>query len=195
MPKRTVNDRLRQRLHDLLRTKTFSKSGLADYCKKPASWVSGFLHQGRGIRLDDLDEIAAYFQLSIGELLGVSKPGELNGDEQRAVHALRTLSPALRAHVLAVMEGLSVSVRLRPPDVGSRQRLPPELTHASALPASSGVASPVEQRIIDEVARVLADLLRDRPAGERPAGNDAPIPPPRPSHRQPLPKNAPKADQ
>jgi transcriptional regulator with XRE-family HTH domain len=165
VPPRTVNMRLRQRLHELLRQKHFSKSGLAAYCDQPPSWVSGILHQGRGVRLDDLDGIAAYFRLSIGELLGVSKPGELSGDEQRVVHAFRVLPPNLQDDILGILEGLSIGARFAGTSMPASsvshvgQRRAP---HGDDLPASNSFG-PVDAGVVaiaDEFARRVADLLR-----------------------------------
>jgi len=63
----------------------------------------------RGLVLDDLDTIAAFFSVSIGELLGETKLGELTGDEQRMVYAFRALPPPTQAHFLAILETASLA--------------------------------------------------------------------------------------
>jgi hypothetical protein len=101
----------------LLGSKAFSKTGLCNYCDKKPSWISAFLHPkpersiNPTIHLDDLDNIAAYFRISIGELLGAEKPGELSGDEQRLLHAFKALSAAHQNHFLAVLELASLAPR------------------------------------------------------------------------------------
>ena len=115
-----MTQRTRQKLFDLFRNPAVSKSGLASYCRKPPSWLSGFLHPGKrsarpSFHLDDLDDIAGYFRISIGELLGAAKPGELTGDEQRMVHAFRVLPHAMQDHFLAILEAASIGARTGPP--------------------------------------------------------------------------------
>jgi len=111
MPKPSASERLRVKLRGLLRERG-TAAHLARYAGKPPSLISMFLTGARptAIHLDDLDDLSAYFRLSIGELLGAAKPGELSGDEQRLVHAFRVLPTAARDHFLAVLEQMSVHV-------------------------------------------------------------------------------------
>jgi hypothetical protein len=111
----TPYGRFRQKLSDLLLHKRGSKAALASYCKHPASWVSNLLaprSDDPRPSLDDLDNIAAFFSISVGELLGAAKPGELTGDEQRMVHAFRVLAEPVQIHFLALIEAASIGNRI-----------------------------------------------------------------------------------
>lgn len=113
----SVSARTRQRLNQFFKTKAFSKTELAKACGKEPSWVSAFLHPSSDrssnptIHLDDLDNVASYFRISIGELLGAAKPGELSGDEQRVVYAFRALPPTVQDHFLGLIELASLAPR------------------------------------------------------------------------------------
>jgi hypothetical protein len=140
------------------------------------------------IKLDHLDELAGYFRLSIGELLGVSKPGELSGDEQRVVHAFRVLPPNLQDDILGILEGLSIGARFAGTSMPASsvshvgQRRAP---HGDDLPASNSFG-PVDAGVVaiaDEFARRVADLLRGTAPREHSAGTRTPRPDDRPGDR------------
>lgn len=109
---RTAATRFQQTLRTLLAQRgRGSKRGLADYCGRSGAWVSNFLKPRATqpqITINDLDNIASYFRVSIGELLGVANPKHLSGDEQRLVHAFRVLPPAVQEHFLALIETASI---------------------------------------------------------------------------------------
>lgn len=117
MARLSVSARTRQRLNQFFKTKAFSKTELAKACGKEPSWVSAFLHPSSDrssnptIHLDDLDNVASYFRISIGELLGAAKQGELSGDEQRMVYAFRALPPTVQDHFLGLIELASLAPR------------------------------------------------------------------------------------
>lgn len=118
----TAAVRFRRKLEELVRRRG-AKAGLASYCKHSASWVSNLLAPRAAdpqVTLSDLDNIAGYFRISIGELLGAPKPGELSGDEQRMVHAFRALPAATQDHLLSLIDAASLGSAL----VKNRGRLP-----------------------------------------------------------------------
>lgn len=120
MPPKSVSQRLRAVLFERLRRPEFSKAGLADYCHKPASWLSNFLHPNvkrnkdlnPSFHLDELDDLASYFKISLGELLGVPKPAELAGEEGRLLLAFRALAQPMQTHVLALMEQAALASQI-----------------------------------------------------------------------------------
>ena len=73
--------------------------------------LSYFIHKTRKnpLSLSDLDDIAAYFRVSIGELFDSPRPAELNGDEQRLVYAFRALPRPTQEHFMALIEASSVA--------------------------------------------------------------------------------------
>lgn len=124
MPTRaTVSQRLRGHLKKLykhgdgVRLRDFSKDRPGGAQIKPQE-LSAFLRPkpgtkgGRkGITLDDLDDLADFYNTSIAELLGDTRLRELSGPEQRVVYAFRTLEPVVQEHFLALLELTSVAVR------------------------------------------------------------------------------------
>lgn len=183
MPPVTVSQRVRRKLFDLFREPQFSKTKLADYCKKDLPWLSNFLHPNakRTLRpsfhLDELDDIAGYFRISLGELLGAPKPGELSGDEARLLLAFRVVAPAMQDHVLRILEHLSLAPRIlhtRP------LHLPEELGQNAGTEASSHgrpLSSPDAETLINKAMVLLgqaAALTRpDRPLpSTRPAESE-----------------------
>lgn len=107
----TPYGRFRQKLAELLRTRG-SKHALAHYCDRSDSWVSNLLvprSEEPRPSIDDLDNIARFFDISLGELLGAAKFGELSGREQRMIHALRNLPEPLQLHAVALVEAASLA--------------------------------------------------------------------------------------
>lgn len=111
---------MRAVLFALFRRPEFSKKGLADYCGQEQPWLSNFLHPNPkrnkdlnpSFHLDELDDIAGYFHISLGELLGVPKPAELTGDESRLLLAFRALAVPMQSAVLALIEQAALASRI-----------------------------------------------------------------------------------
>lgn len=117
VPRLTVSQRTRHTLNRLLKTPGYSKTALAAYCQKPASWLSAFLHPNPNrsgnpsFHLDELDDVASYFRISLGELLGAPQAGDLTGDESRLLLAFRELPPADQDRFLGLVEKVSLIPR------------------------------------------------------------------------------------
>lgn len=90
-----------------------SKGGLAEFCGKSNAWVSQLLHGQRGIRLDDVDAVAAYLSVTVTDLLGVPS-ADLTQGEQRMVLAFRALPAPYQDHMLALAEYMSIGARIGP---------------------------------------------------------------------------------
>lgn len=120
MARLTVSQRLRGRLRALL-SEWGTAAALARYSQaSPAGTklstqeISYFVNETPGrkpIGLDDLDDIAAFFRVSLGELLGETRTVDLRGDEQRMVYAFRALPPTVQEHFLALIEQASLTPR------------------------------------------------------------------------------------
>jgi hypothetical protein len=161
VPRPTVTERLRQRLRALLRergtaTRLVAYShGTSAISQQAISYFLNNTPGRRGIQLDDLDDLSGFFRVSIGELLGVAKPSELSGDEQRIIQAFRVLVPSMQEHVVMLVEQLSLAPRVE------RQRLtlhPSEgadITHAP-LPTLMATAARAEVQHASGVAPVLS---------------------------------------
>ncbi len=176
MPPVTVSQRVRAKLFALFRDQrfNFSKTGLAAYCQKPLPWLSNFLHPNanRTLRpsfhLDELDDIAGYFRISLGELLGAPKTGELSGDETRVLLAFRVLPPALQEHVLRILEPLSLVSRvplkqsLHPP-AALAQNAQTEASHGRPLPPHDADARTLINEAMVLLGHAAAATGLDRP--------------------------------
>jgi transcriptional regulator with XRE-family HTH domain len=111
---------------------------LADVCEKPQSWVSNMLHEGRATQpdLEDLENIADFFRVSVNELLRPANPKDLTGDEQRVLLAFRSVPEVVQTHFLALLEAASVSTNLL---AGKRLRqLKNRRTTAGVYPSTDG---------------------------------------------------------
>lgn len=162
MPPLTVSQRVRRKLFDLFRDPQFTKTQLAEYCNKDLPWLSNFLHPNakRTLRpsfhLDELDDIAGYFRISLGDLLGAPRPGELSGDETRLLLAFRVLPAAMQEHVLRISEqlslvprGLAIRALHMPEELGQNART--EASHGRPLSPPDADA----QTLIDEAMVLL----------------------------------------
>jgi hypothetical protein len=116
----SVSDRLRQALARLGRDEYGWRAALAKFSQKRpggakilAQDLTYFMNRtpgrARPLAIDDLDDIAAYFRVSIGVLLGDPPESQnLTGDEQRMLHAFRALQPETRNHFLHIIEAASL---------------------------------------------------------------------------------------
>ena len=120
MPRSTVTQRLRSTLKRLLdkeghgaaaRLAAFSANRPGGRKIRPQD-LSYFKHGSEGrtnpLTLDDLDDIADYFRLSIGELFEL-KSKDLTGDEQRLLWNFRALPDVTREHFIALLESAAVA--------------------------------------------------------------------------------------
>jgi transcriptional regulator with XRE-family HTH domain len=134
----TVRDRFIHKLEDLLReakqTRRDPKKALATYCRKEsASWVSNLLSKRSAnprIDLEDLWNIAGFFRVTVGELLGAPRAGQMDADEHRLLAAFRVLPDAHQDHFLALLESAALGVQIR-----SQTVQPRPARHATAEPA------------------------------------------------------------
>lgn len=159
VPRLTVTQRTRHQLNRLLKMPGYSKTDLANHCGKPGSWLSAFLHPdpkrsaNPSFHLDELDDIAEYFRISLGELLGAPKAGDLTGDEARLLLAFRAVPPAVQDHFLALIETASIAPRAQK-GLPSRRKADVNSVlaagdHARSLPDAH-----------DELARLRAAIQR-----------------------------------
>jgi hypothetical protein len=161
----SVTARTRQKLNTLLGDRAYSKTALADYCGKAPSWLSSFLHpnpnrtERPSFHMDELDDIAAYFRISIGELVGETKIGDLTGDEQRVLYAFRVLLPRTQDAVLALLEDAAVAQKYLLPQARMRIRVQRpaglESHGASVVPAT---LQPAGEDTATELSRLRAWL-------------------------------------
>lgn len=123
----TATMRFQRKLGQLLedRKKAGDKAAygtLADYCERGAqSWVSNMLSEVRATQpnLEDLENIADFFRVSVNELFRPANPKDLSADEQRVLLAFRSVPDVVQTHFLALLEAASVSTNL---SVGKRLR-------------------------------------------------------------------------
>lgn len=97
--------RVRQRIKRLLedRGKTNRQFGHAIGHKD--SWVSHFLAGRFALSLDELDKVAAFFNVPPGDIVRTSaEPWELTPTEMRVVRALRMLPPSVRDHFATLID-------------------------------------------------------------------------------------------
>jgi hypothetical protein len=81
----------------------------------------------RGLTIDDLDDIAAFFNLTVGELLGDTRLGDLSAEEQRLVNAFRELPSKQQTNVVDLIEFMGLAAREgRRFSAPNRPRLLPE---------------------------------------------------------------------
>lgn len=115
----SVSDRLRQTLNRLGKGEYGWRTALAKFSQnRPggarilAQNLTYFLNRTAGrhrpLAIDDLDDIAAYFRVSLGVLLGDPQAGELSGDEQRMLYAFRALPDETKNHFLHIIEAASL---------------------------------------------------------------------------------------
>ncbi len=183
----TAQVRFRRRLQELLRPRG-AKAALASYCHHSPAWVSTLLaprSKQPQVTLDDLDNIAAFFRISLGELLGAPKLGELSGDEQRMLYAFRALPPITKDHFLALLEAASLGASLI-----RRERKQHEMSHKESveLGYNSSIHAPLEEVLATgtDQSAILRRLLTEIAvmAGAGASGAIAPTAPPGPSGRK-----------
>lgn len=119
MPRPSVTKRLRARLHRKLRYG--DQAALAKFSQERPGGsgitqtdLSNFLgaHPNRrGLTIDDLDDIAAFFNTTVGELLGDTRLGDLSAEEQRLVQAFRLLPHKQQLEVVDVVEFMGLAAR------------------------------------------------------------------------------------
>ncbi len=106
----TIEARFLAKLRELLRPRG-AATRLADAIGRSTSWISMITTETRHADVNDMDAIARYFRLSLAEMTGVARPGELSGDEQRMVYAFRALPAQVKEHFLALITAASVTAR------------------------------------------------------------------------------------
>lgn len=181
MPPLRASDRLRrvlqrfigpgkpQKAVDLVR---FSETRPGGAKIKPQN-ISYFLNNAPGrphpLAFDDLDDIAAFCRLTIGDLFESPRPGELSSDEQRLVYAFRALADPQRDQFLGLLEAASIGA---PRQLGSRSRyLKPRAAQAQTQPHAGSLPSDIGTQIID-IQASLDRLLLDIGTPDRDTGPD-----------------------
>jgi hypothetical protein len=141
----------------------------------------------RGIDLDTLDDLAAFFSVPLSDILGIPNASDLSAEEQRIVHAFRVLHPTTRAHLVAIAEHLSIQVRIM-----ESRRLPPgkkRVQGHESIPAwisASTIAGDYDdiRRLIEHFIVELNDALDRAPdAGRQATPSREAVAAPRPRHR------------
>jgi transcriptional regulator with XRE-family HTH domain len=158
-----------------------AKGTLADYCGRDGqSWVSNMLsNRATQPNLEDLENIADFFQVSVNELLRPANPKELSADEQRVVLAFRSVPEPVQVHFLALLEAASLNANLL---VGKRLRQLRSRTITTGIDATTLEADPAA-----EVSR-LKGFLRTLTLDVTAALADAPDHQPTPGAGTTLPK-------
>lgn len=123
--------------------------------------------------MDDLDNIASYFRIGLGELLGAPTPGDLSGDEGRLLLAFRVLAPATQDHVLRILEQLSLAPRHVP---NRSLQLPATLNENARTEASHGrsLHAPADARRLINEAMVLLGQAAAVAGPDRPLSSARP---------------------
>jgi transcriptional regulator with XRE-family HTH domain len=146
---------VRENIRVLLAARNESQTTLAQYCGHDKSWLNKFLNEGRGIQIEDLDRIAAFFGIEPYQLFqpGISRLTERRrgvdrrtGTERRIGHTGR-----LVRHLQSEVNKLPRLARRADYDVDA---LPPE------------VRAIIEQADRD-IAAVEAQITRRQAAGNR----------------------------
>jgi len=176
VPVATVTERLRAKLRRLLKERGYGAAKqLADYSQTKTGAristqeLSYFLNDApkrRGLHLDDLDDIAAFFRISIAELLGDTKIGDLSPDEQRMLYAVRVLNSSTREHFLALLEAAALGAHL----AGTRRHTTSSLASPGVAHAQSSAPEPVLRAIVERflneyvnTVSLAADIGRQDP--------------------------------
>lgn len=125
MPRFSVYDRLRFRLQRWLKQEGHgAQAALVRFSQKrpggsriSPQQLSNFLQQAEGraypIQINHLDDIAAFFNKSLGELFD-EHPTELSGAEHRILWAFRALPVEVQEHFLSLVEAASMMPRIAP---------------------------------------------------------------------------------
>lgn len=183
----TATARFQRKLTQLLEARKAAgdrsvKGTLASYCGREAqSWVSNMLSEVRATQpnLEDLENIADFFRVSVNELLRPAHPKDLSADEQRVLLAFRSVSEPIRDHFLALLESASLSAiaseRIRhlrrkretitspiyggavPPEIAGQlaglalqlQELAQRFTATPEAPATVPAATSARRRVVD----------------------------------------------
>jgi hypothetical protein len=173
MSRPTLTERLRATLRPLLRAHgvgaalaKFSQARPGGARINPQE-ISYFLNRtpGRkGLTLDDLDDVAAFFGLSIGQLFGVDADA-LSPDETRIVTAFRACAPATRDHVVGLLETLSTAAPVAPSTLAARHPAAPIERLIRELRTRALTADDLE------VLRGWMDRLAPPPQADAPAAS------------------------
>ena len=180
MPRATVTQRLRRVIRRLLEAEGHGAAArLAEFSEKRPGGrhirtqdLSYFKNQTPGrsnpITLDDLDDIADYFNISIAELFEV-KSKDLAGTEQRLVLGFRALPKPTQEHFLAILEAASIHVQMS--DTTRHQKGIKSATRSqseSRTVAPIVQPSPSDQAFLERlnaIVAALADLVSGKDSG------------------------------
>jgi hypothetical protein len=197
MPRPTITQRLRAFLNQRLGAEWGGAAALAKFSqdrpggsKIRAQNLSAFRREtpGRvGLKLDHLDDIAAYFRVPIAALFG--EQSALTGDEQRLLWAFRALPLPTREQFLGLVELASVAQQ-KSRNVGQHriaesletstmmptpQQAHLEVAHGSSASGSLSAFRADLERVITDLANIAARFPESGSSGDRQAH-------PRPAH-------------
>lgn len=171
MPRLTVSQRLRARLKTLL--KRGDQTQIESWSQRPGGSgirqqeLSYFLNakEGRrGLTLDDLDDLATFFRVTVGELLGDTKTSELSSEEQHLLYAFRALAQPDQEHFLALLDKASLAPRYRGLPGSHQERIKQVLTVAHNPSSSPGGLNASHQIPVGGGGDPTAELERLRAA-------------------------------
>lgn len=129
---------LRENVRTLLHARKEEQKTLAEWCGHDKSWMNKFLNEGRGIRIDDFDRIAAFFGIETYQLF---QPGISRLTERRMLSDRRQNTERRIGHQ-------------------GRQFAALRVEHAK-LPQVSYAASALSQPVPDAVKRIIARYDRE----------------------------------
>lgn len=103
----TTRTRIRQRIKRLLEDRGKTQRAFAQWLGHGDQWASSLFAGRMALSLDDLDRVAAFFNVPPGEIVRVSDEAwELTPTEMRVVRALRMLPPPVRDHMVTLADYL-----------------------------------------------------------------------------------------
>lgn len=103
----TPRTRIRQRIRRLLEEHGKTQREFARFLGHGDQWASNLLRGEFTLSLDELDRVAAFFNVPPGWIVRVSdEPWELSPTEMRVVRALRMLPPSIRDHLVTLADYL-----------------------------------------------------------------------------------------
>lgn len=121
MPLAPARTRVRQRIRRLLEDRGKTGRALGKYLGHTDQWVSNLLAGRFPLKLDELDQVAAFFEVPPSEIVrSATEPWELMPTEMRVVRALRMLPPIIRDHLAELTDYL---VGATPDDITLLRRI------------------------------------------------------------------------
>ena len=146
---------IRENIRTLLARRGESQTALARYCGHDKSWINKFLNEGRGVQLDDLDKIAAYFGIEPYQLM---QPGISRFTERRTGMERRTNTDRRIGHTGRLVNTLQSELNKVP------RFAAPQRGGVSTHGAASDPSSVAVNALIREFEGRLHELYTPHPA-------------------------------